>query len=145
MASVQESVEVRADAQRAYEMWTEAEHYPDFIPYVQEVRRTGETVMEWMIEYGVTRRSFRTQIVQTDPEAKIAIQTTESPIHILATVAFDPTDGGTRITLTVESDYPLNSEARDVMSRALNRFKEISDQGPPTKWPSLGSSEAVPR
>lgn len=136
MSAVEVSVVVHADTQRAYEMMTEFEHYSDFMPGVEEVRRTGETLMHWTVRIDGERHEWETQTVQMEPEHLIVFQSLHQEPPIRYTLAFDPVSDGTQIRLTLENDPRGEGATRDYLTRSLQRLKEIMEQGPPTRWPS---------
>ena len=136
MSVVEESIEVHADAQRVYEMWTDFEHYPAFMPGIIEVRRTGETLTHWVADFGGRRHEWDTQVVQMDPEDRIAFQTVDTDPPVRSTVSFQPTADGTRITFCIENDPGLGSGEPSPVHEALERFRAIVEEGPPHRWPA---------
>ncbi len=134
--TTQVSLEVHADTQRTYEMWTEMEQYPHFIPGLTSVRRTGATVTHWTVNWGGSPHEMEVQIVQMDPEARIVFQSLNLDPPVRGIVTFDPTGDGTRITFCLENDPGDPARVEGVLSDALQRFKEIAESGPPTRWPT---------
>lgn len=136
MSIIEESIEVHADTQRLYEMLTEFEHYSDFMPGVEEVRRTGETLMHWTVHWNGQRKEWDAQVVQMDPEERIVFQSVDQEPLLLCTFTVHPVGGGTRITMTLENVQGEESQFRDHAAQSLQRLKEIVEQGPPTRWPT---------
>ena len=136
MPVIVETIDVHADTQRVYEMWTEFEHYSEFMPMVREVRRTGETLMHWTVEMNGEAAEWDLQVVQMEPEAKIVFQTLHMDPPVRSTITFDPADDNTRITYTLENVPADENGLGELLQVALRRYKEIAEQGPPTRWPS---------
>jgi uncharacterized membrane protein len=134
MSVIQESVDVHADTQRVYEMWTEFDHYVDFIPHLKEVRHTGETLMRWVTDYDGSTHEWEMQVIQMDPEKRIVLQTVHQEPPIRFNVTFEPTGEGTRITFDLENAPGHEDDLRRLIQQALVKFKAIADQGPPTRW-----------
>ena len=134
MANVQETVLVHSDLKRMYEMWTEFDHYPDFMPHVIEVRHTGETLMKWMMEFGGERHEWEVQVVQMDPERKIILQTTHTTAPIRYVVTFEVNLDGINLTLCMENAPGSDAEISARIRESLANFKAIAEQGPPTRW-----------
>ena len=137
MPVIEEAIDVHADTQRVYEMWTEFEHYSEFMPSVREVRRTGSTLMHWTLEMNGETAEWDLQVVQMEPEAKIVFQSLDMDPPVRSTITFDPSDTGTRIVYTLENVPGDEGWVRDLLQRGLRRYKEIAEQGPPTRWPSV--------
>jgi uncharacterized membrane protein len=135
MSAIEESVEVHADTQRAYEMMTEFDHYPDFMGGLEEVRRTGETVMHWVSHWDGQRHEWDSQVVQMDPEERIVFQSLHREPPVLNTLTFQTVGAGTRITWTLENDPGPEEAVRAQLRQDLQRLKEIMEEGPPTRWP----------
>ncbi|MBW3623088.1 MAG: SRPBCC family protein [Armatimonadetes bacterium] len=140
MSAIEESVLVLSDTQRAYEMLTDFEHYPEFMPGVEEVRRTGETLMHWTADRDGQRKEWDTQVIQMDPEERIAFQGLDGDPPVRCTLTFHPEGQGTRITLLLENDPGDENEVRDHVRETLQNLKAIMDQGPPHRWPAAASS-----
>jgi uncharacterized membrane protein len=135
MSATEAALEVHADTQRVYEMWTEFEHYSDFIPGVVEVRRSGETLTHWTTNWSGEPHEMEVQVVQMDPEQRIVFQSLQSTPPVRGIVTFDPTGDGTRITFSVENDPGDPQAMEQILRQSLERFKAIAEQGPPTRWP----------
>jgi uncharacterized membrane protein len=133
MATVKESIEVDVPVSTAYNQWTQFEEFPKFMDGVESVKQIDDTHLQWVAEVGGKRREWVAEIVDQEPDSKIAWRSTDEngPNGI---VEFEPL-GEDKTLITVELAYEAEGlteqlgSAIGVDSRQvkgdLERFKQL--------------------
>lgn len=133
METVKESIEVNVPVKTAYNQWTQFEKFPKFMEGVEAVEQIDETHLRWVAEVSGERREWRAEIVEQEPDEKIAWRAVDGngPNGI---VTFEPL-GEERTLITVEMSYEpeglketlgakVGLDSRQV-GADLERFKEL--------------------
>jgi uncharacterized membrane protein len=133
METVKESIEVNVPVKTAYNQWTQFEEFPKFMDGVEAVSQIDDTHLRWVAEVSGERREWRAEIVEQNPDEKIAWRAEDGngPNGI---VTFEPL-GEDRTLITVEMSYEpeglketlgakIGLDSRQV-SADLERFKEL--------------------
>jgi uncharacterized membrane protein len=141
MSSIVQSIDVDVPVRTAYDQWTQFEEFPRFMEGVERVAQLDDANLEWTADVGGQRRTWRAQIVDQQPDQRIAWESTEGARNA-GIVTFHPLDEGrTRITLQIDTDPegPMENvgDALGLVERRvegdLKRFKEFIEQrGAPT-------------
>jgi sporulation protein YlmC with PRC-barrel domain len=133
MPTIQESVEVEVPVRVAYDQWTQFEEFPRFMEGVKEVRQIDDTHLHWVAEIAGRELEWDAQIVEQEPERRIAWRSTGG-VQNNGLVTFTPIDDdATRIDVAMEhepeSALEKAGDAAGLSQRRvaddLERFKEL--------------------
>jgi uncharacterized membrane protein len=69
---VEQSVLVDVPVSTAYNQWTQFEEFPHFMRGVEAVHQLDDRTLHWVAEIGGVRREWDAQILQQEPDLKIA-------------------------------------------------------------------------
>lgn len=72
MEHVEETVNVAVPVRTAYNQWTQFESFPQFMSGVESVTQLTDTTNHWVTKVGGVRREFDTEIVDQEPDDRIA-------------------------------------------------------------------------
>jgi uncharacterized membrane protein len=133
METIRESMEVNVPVQTAYNQWTQFEEFPQYMEGVESVKQLDDTHLLWNAEIGGKRREWRAEIVEQQPDKKIAWRA-ENENGPNGVVEFEPL-GEERALVTVEFAYEpeglteqlgskVGIDSRQVRSD-LDRFKNL--------------------
>ena len=140
MAYIEKSCHIERPLRTVYDQWTQFEEFPRFMEGVKEVRQVDDRHLHWRADIGGREESWDAEIIHQEPDSRIAWRNTSGPYNA-GLVAFQPDEGGTRVTLRI--DYEPNGmlqkigDALGFVSRRvegdLDRFKRfIEERGEPT-------------
>jgi uncharacterized membrane protein len=133
MSNIEKTIDVQVPVHTAYNQWTQFESFPHFMEGVEEVRQITDTRTHWKAKIAGATREFDTEIVEQQPDRKIAWQTIEGPDQG-GTVTFQPVGGdSTRVALSMQftpegATEKLGDATKLVEKRVegdLKRFKEF--------------------
>ena len=145
MAHVEKSIEVQKPVDQVYAQWTQFEDFPQFMENVEEVRQLDDKHLEWKAKVAGTERKWKAEIVEQQPNQVIAWRATDGDRND-GMVRFQPVDGRTRVTLTLDYDPPGGAagEMGDKLIQAtpgriendLERFKKMIEEreAPTGRW-----------
>lgn len=134
MSTVQTTTEIARPVSEVYDRWTRFEDFPRFMEGVEEVRQLDENHLEWHVSIAGVDREFRTEIVEQEPDHRVAWRTEDGEDHTGA-VTFEPSDAGTRVSV-VMSYRPENwvekvADATNIIERRVHgdlmRFKDLAE------------------
>jgi uncharacterized membrane protein len=141
MSTIEKSVEVAVPVRRAYNQWTQFESFPQFMDGVEEVRQTTDTRTRRRTKIAGVAREFDAEIVDQQPDRRIAWHTTEGPEQG-GVATFEPvTEHTTRVALAMEfAPEGVGEKVADAtnlverrVQKDLERFKEyIESRGTET-------------
>ena len=134
---VREIIEVNATPQRVFEVWSQLENLPRFIPGVTEVRRIGDQVWRWIIESpSSARKEIDIQQVAGAPGRFLVWRSLSKEVPLSAELHLEPTGQGTRV-MAVFSNWQedgraariwkklTGGKARSAVWSTLTRFKQF--------------------
>lgn len=115
------------------------ENHPRWDPNMHLVRVTPGpigvgTVIRRSYLQGDTRVKGEMEVVEFEPDRLFAVVIRDGPAEFRSGLAFERAgEGGTRVTLTLESDAPVARMDPEPIRRSLGRMKELieSDTGRP--------------
>jgi uncharacterized membrane protein len=135
MPKVQDSIEVQAPVQQAYNQWTQFEEFPKFMEGIQSVQQLDDTHVRWVAEIGGKSRQWTTEITEQQPDKKVAWKTIDGEVKNDGAVSFEEIAGGqTRVNveMDVEGDSAGENVAGDLLGIVkrqvhgdLERFKQL--------------------
>jgi len=133
MATVEESIDVAVPVSTAYNQWTQFESFPQFMSGVESVTQLTDTTNHWRTKVGGVEREFETQIVEQQPDRKVAWRSVDGTTHA-GDVTFQRLgDQYTRVNVRLQWDTEslaekvgaaLGFDSRQVKND-LRRFKEF--------------------
>jgi uncharacterized membrane protein len=133
VSNIRQSVEVAVPVRTAYDQWTQFETFPQFMSGVQSVTQLTGTTNHWVTKIGGVEREFDTEIVDQQPDKRIAWRSVDGKSHagIVTFTSLGPTD--TRVdvrfewgteTVTETAGAALNLDDLQVKAD-LRRFKDF--------------------
>ncbi|MFJ5695819.1 SRPBCC family protein [Arthrobacter sp. NPDC093125] len=81
MQTVEEMIEVAVPVRDAYEQWWLFESFPQFMSGIQSVRRASDRITHWVTNVGGVEREFDAEIVEDQPDERIAWRSTDGITH----------------------------------------------------------------
>ena len=91
MEKVEEAIDVAVPVHTAYNQWTQFESFPNFMSGVESVRQLTDTTNHWVTKIGGVEREFDTEIVDQEPDDRIAWRSVDGKSHA-GIVRFTPLD-----------------------------------------------------
>ena len=135
MPKIQDSIEVQAPVNQAYNQWTQFEEFPEFMEGVQSVQQLDETHVHWVAEIRGETREWTTEITEQQPDEKVAWKTIDGEVKNDGVVTFEPIgEAQTRVNvqMDVEGDSTAENVAGDLLGVVkkqvhgdLERFKQL--------------------
>ncbi|WP_458112112.1 SRPBCC family protein [Arthrobacter sp. R1-13] len=102
MEHVEETVDVAVPVRTAYNQWTQFESFPQFMSGVESVTQLTNTTNHWVTKVGGVQREFDTEIVDQEPDDRIAWRSTDGKSHA-GIIRFTPLDANhTRVKVHFE-------------------------------------------
>ena len=117
MPKIEDSIEVQVPIQRAYNQWTQFEKFPEFMDGIQSVQQLDDTHVQWVAEIRGETREWTTEIVEQEPDKKVAWKTIDGEIRNDGVVTFEEVAGGqTRVNvqMDVEGESATENVAGDL-------------------------------
>jgi uncharacterized membrane protein len=132
MASVVDSVDVKAPVSTTYNQWTQFETFPRFMEGVKSVVQTDDTHLRWRAEIAGKEQEWDAEITEQHPDERIAWQATSGAKNAGVVTFHRLDDETTRVTLQMDVEPEGVVEnvgtALGVLDRRvkgdLERFKE---------------------
>lgn len=135
MASITRSIDVNIPVRRAYNQWTQFEHFPQFMEGVKEVRQLDDTHLLWRAEIGGKDQEWEAVISEQTPDQRVAWHSVAGAEHagVITFHYIEPEK--TRVTLQMDYDPEgmvetvgdaLGFVTRQVQND-LERFKEFME------------------
>lgn len=121
-----ERLRVRHAPSDVFELVSDVERYPEFIPYLTTLRvlsqeKRGESrvfVAEAVARYKIARERFVTRVVADPTALRVSVNLVEGPFHVLRNVwqMSEREDGSTAIDFELE--FQFNNMVLDMLVRA---------------------------
>ncbi|CAN5668911.1 SRPBCC family protein [soil metagenome] len=102
MASIVETVDVEAPVDRAYELWSQVERWPDFLSHVERVAKVDDRRFHWWLRLAGADESFTAELTEVDPGERIAWKTVDGVDHAGVVTFHRLSDTSSRVTLQIE-------------------------------------------
>ena len=136
MSTVEKSIEVELPVSTVYDQWTQFEEFPQFMDGVEQVTQLDDSRLHWVVEIAGARREWDAEIVDQQPEQRIAWRSIDGAGNG-GIVTFEPVgDRATRVNLQME--FAPEGLAETVGDRLgfvakqaegdLNRFKSFVEE-----------------
>ena len=133
MARIEEAIVVEVPVSTAYNQWTQFEEFPKFMEGVESIKQIDDTRLHWVAEIGGKREEWDAEIVEQQPDRKIAWKA-EGGHNNSGTVTFESLgDNQTRVNVVMEHETEgltetlgsaLGMDSRKVKGD-IERFKEL--------------------
>jgi uncharacterized membrane protein len=135
MPRIEDSIEVQVPVRQAYNQWTQFEEFPEFMEGIQSVQQLDDTHVHWVAEIRGESREWTTEIMEQQPDKKVAWTTIEGEVKNDGVVTFEEIAGGqTRVNvqMDVEGESAAENVAGDLLGVVkrqvrgdLERFKQL--------------------
>jgi uncharacterized membrane protein len=135
MSKIQDSIEVQAPVQQAYNQWTQFEDFPKFMEGIQSVQQLDDTHVHWVAEIRGETREWTTEITEQRPDEKVAWKTIAGEVKNDGVVSFEQiARDRTRVNvqMDVEGESTAENVAGDLLGVVqsqvhgdLERFKQL--------------------
>lgn len=103
MSSIHEAVDVEVPVTVAYNQWTQFESFPKFMSGVDQVTQIDPTHNHWVTTVLGARREFDTEIIEQEPDRRIAWRSTGGDTKHIGVVTFEPlAQDATRVNILME-------------------------------------------
>jgi hypothetical protein len=133
VSTVQQTIDVDVPLRTAYDQWTQFESFPRFMEGVEEVEQRTERLTHWRTRIAGVSREFDAEIIEQQPDRRIAWQAIEGPQQ-RGVVAFERLDDA-HTRLVLQMDFEPEGMVEQVGDRLgiverrvrgdLERFKEF--------------------
>ncbi|TJY69195.1 SRPBCC family protein [Arthrobacter sp. CAU 1506] len=133
MQTVEETIDVAVPVRTAYDQWTQFESFSNFMSGVESVTQLTDTTNHWKTKIGGVEREFDTEIVEQQPDQRIAWRSVDGKSHAgvvtFSQLGADSTQVSVRFewdpeTFTEKAGAALNLDDRQVKSD-MKKFKEF--------------------
>jgi uncharacterized membrane protein len=135
MPKIQDSIEVHVPLRQAYNHWTQFEDFPKFMEGIQSVQQLDDTHVHWVAEIRGETREWTTEIIEQQPDEKVAWKTIEGEVKNDGVVSFEhiaPDRTRVNVEMEVESESTAENVAGDLLGVVesqvhgdLERFKQL--------------------
>jgi uncharacterized membrane protein len=154
-SEVRQTVEVMASAEKAFEMWSHFENFPDFMQNVVEVRKQGEREWRWAVEGPLGQRiEWDAEVTASEPGKLIRWRSTTADIRNSGEARFEPTQHGCRIFVIMRFDQPAGpigavvskvtgSDPQKMVRQDLRRFKQLLEAAEAARVAQLSRHEVM--
>jgi uncharacterized membrane protein len=122
MPKVDESIDVRAPVEQAYNQWTQFEEFPKFMEGIQSVQQLDDGHVKWVAEVRGETREWTTEITEQRPDEKIAWKTIGGEVKNDGIVTFEQL-GNDQTRINVEMDVEGESGTENVAGDLLGVVK----------------------
>ena len=137
MQTVRESVDVNVPVRTAYNQWTQFESFPKFMGGVDSIKQIDNRRTHWVTSVAGMRREFDAEIIEQQPDQRVAWRSVTGDVQHAGEVTFEPLDAdSTRVTvelqwepegITEKVGSAVGADDRQVRSD-VERFKEFIEQ-----------------
>jgi uncharacterized membrane protein len=133
MASIQESIDIRAPVRTVYNQWTQFETFPQFMEGVKSVTQLDDTHLRWVAEAGGQEHEWTAEITEQRPDERVAWKAIEGHGNAGVVTFHRLGENETRATVQMEHETEgmmealgtaLGADSRRVQGD-LERFKEL--------------------
>ena len=104
MASVVESIDVKAPVSTVYNQWTQFEDFPRFMEGVKSVTQIDDTHLHWVAEVAGKEKEWDAEITEQHPDERVAWSATSGAENAGVVTFHRIDDETTRVTLQLDAD-----------------------------------------
>ena len=135
MSSIENTIEVDASADHAYELWNDFERFPSYFKSVDNVVTTGPDTMTWTVDILGVSRDFDVTVTERIPGKRIAWATVEGTEHAGVVTFHHLSDASCQVAL--QMDFQPEGLVEQIADKAqiaklaanyeLGEFKAIAE------------------
>jgi uncharacterized membrane protein len=122
MPKIEDSIDVQVPIRQAYNQWTQFEEFPAFMEGIQSVQQLDDTHVHWVAEIRGESREWTTEIIEQQPDKKVAWKTIEGEVKNDGAVTFEQV-AGRQTRVNVQMDVEGESTAENVAGGLLGVVK----------------------
>jgi uncharacterized membrane protein len=142
---ITEALTIDRHKDELYGFWRDAEHLPQFMRFLEAVRKIDDRHVEWLarIPGGMGTLRWETEITEDEAGEKIAWRTLPgSDLEETGTIRFEEAAGGRGTVVRIDVDYRppghgvgllagklLNPAFAELLREDLRRFKSLMETG----------------
>jgi uncharacterized membrane protein len=104
MASVVESIDVKASVSTVYNQWTQFEDFSKFMEGVKSVTQIDDTHLHWVAEVAGKEKEWDAEITEQHPDERVAWRATSGADNAGVVTFHRIDDETTRVTLQLDAD-----------------------------------------
>jgi uncharacterized membrane protein len=104
MSRFEQQIDVNVPVGVAYDQWTQFETFPRFMDGVKSVRQVDDKTLEWVAEIAGQERTWRAEITDQTPDARVAWKSTDGSENAGAVLFAPLGPDQTRVTLRIDAD-----------------------------------------
>ena len=104
MASVIESIDVKAPVSTVYNQWTQFEEFPRFMEGVKSVTQSDDTHLHWVAEVAGRETEWNAEITEQHPDERVAWRATSGAENAGVVTFHRMDEETTRVTLQLDAD-----------------------------------------
>ena len=104
MASVVESIDVKAPVSTVYNQWTQFEEFPRFMEGVKSVTQTDDTHLRWVAEIAGKDKEWDAEITEQHPDERVAWNAISGAENAGVVTFHRLDDNKTRVTVQMDVD-----------------------------------------
>lgn len=144
MSSIENTIEVEASADHAYEMWNQFERFPQYFKSIEKVVSTDADTMTWTVDILGVSRDFDVAVTERITGKRIAWSTVEGTEHS-GVVTFHHLDDN-KCQVALQMEFAPEGLAEQIADKAqiakiaanyeLGEFKAVAEQSRPDRHPA---------
>ncbi len=134
MEKIQKEIHVNAPIEKAYQLWTSFERFPEFMDNIEEVQRIGDRRLHWRANIAGVQEEWDADITAMEPNQRVSWRSTSGSNFNAGEVTFEHEPDGCRVR--VEMEVEPHSRWKEIVSKMtgvtkwdvkgnLKNFKEI--------------------
>lgn len=101
---IRHAMDVDVPVRTAYDQWTQFESFPMFMDSVIDVSQVDDGRLRWSVEFGGAERELVTEIVEQEPDRRVAWTSVEGPRQGGVVTFHELDDGTTRMMVQIDVD-----------------------------------------
>jgi uncharacterized membrane protein len=99
---IRHAIDVDVPVRTAYDQWTQFEDFPMFMDAVVDVSQVDDSRLRWSVEIGRVGRELVTEIVEQEPDRRVAWTTVAGPDQGGVVTFHELDDGSTRMMMQID-------------------------------------------
>lgn len=127
---VTKSITVQQDVARVYELWSDFEHFPNFMKYVESVEKMGDK-SRWQVTGPLGKQvTWEAEMTRQEPNKRIAWNSKdmEGGVTTSGQVTFNPiSDKETEVTVLMQIDPPAGKLGEAVVALFHQPEKQVEE------------------
>ena len=104
MTTIEQSIEVEAPLQEAYNQWTQFEEFPKFMEGIERVDQLDDQRLHWVAKIGGKTKEWDAKVTEQTPDQRVAWTATEGADNAGVVTFHRIDDNRTRVTVQMDID-----------------------------------------